>query len=452
MGQCPSCLQWNCFEAVTEESLGLQSLNSTRAEEIASRVLDIKAWSQANKTGTILSRSSTGFVLLDEALGGGLLEASLILLGGAPGVGKSTLMAQIAGLSQGVGRGILYASGEEEVAQLAERFKRLGLAPSDLFYVASTLTLEELLWKVQEIKPQMLVVDSVQTMAAEGAGYPMGSPALVRLITAQLLTLAKKKKITVFLLGHVTKEGLIAGPKHLEHMVDVVLSMEKPRMEEYRLVRVLKNRFGPAGHLVVFSMDAQGLHEVADPSVSFISAQWRERLGQAGTRVGLASSIAIDSGQPFLIQTEALIGDKKMSPGRRAALGLEPRRMDMLLAVLEKVLDVSLECTDVFLSLIGGVQAKDPGTDCAHFVALASSLLDIGVPTDGIFLGEVSLSGEVLAPRDLNLRLRQAKNLGYGKIFYPREGFWHLADFIRILRQNSQAQNLKKTQAKPSLL
>lgn len=397
--------------------------------------LDLKPFSEEIASAVNLRRWASGYPLLDQALGGGFLQGSMALMGGAPGVGKSTLVAQVAGRLIADGARVLMVSGEEETGQIAERLVRLGLPRSENLLLGSSLTLEEILWKTEETAPDCLIVDSVQTVNAEEGPYPAGSPAMIRLVTGRLLFLAKKKNITVILLGHVTKEGTLAGPKHLEHMVDVVLSLEKPRAEEIRFLRVLKNRFGPTNALAVFEMSGGGFKEVADPSASFISADWRARLAAENKRTGLASSFALDGGQAFLIQAEALIGKKKLAPGKRAALGIDGNRLQILIAVLERSLNVTLEFCDVFLSLVGGVRVRDPGIDLALLMALGSLVLDFGLPTDAAFLGEVSLSGDVLAPKDLALRIKQAQALGFTKIIHARPGFYRARDFLSSFKQ-----------------
>ncbi|MEK6543996.1 MAG: AAA family ATPase, partial [Elusimicrobiota bacterium] len=434
LGQCDGCQAWN--------SLDTASSNASREKlkrQAQARDLDVHSTAALAAVAPSMARGpvTSGFPLFDEALGGGIFEGAFVLLGGAPGIGKSTLMAHLAAQWARARRSVLYASCEEETGQIAARLARLKVTPQDNLYVASSLTLEEILWKAEELRPALLIVDSVQTVDAESAGYPVGSPALVRLVALKMLALAKKSGITVILLGHVTKEGTLAGPKHLEHMVDVVMEMEKPRLEEFRTLRVVKNRFGAANGLVVFSMGVEGLTEVVDPSASFISKEWRERLGEQVKRSGFASSIAMDSGQPFLVQIEALVGAKRMAPGRRTALGLERNRMEMMLAVIEKTLGVSFECTDVFVSLVGGVRCKDTGIDLAQIVTLVSSFYDIPVPTDTVFLGEVSLSGDVLAPKDLAARVKQATSLGFTKILHPKKGFFMVGDFIRALKERT---------------
>ncbi|MBI4062908.1 MAG: DNA repair protein RadA [Elusimicrobia bacterium] len=444
LGQCPDCASWNSF---TQTTLNPQEIKESKTiqKKRSGAALKIQPFLDEGGPSSRPLRRTSGFDQLDCCLGGGFLDGSLILLGGAPGVGKSTLMAEIAGRWAAKGLTVLYSSGEEEVGQVRDRLLRLGIEKSSKLLLGDALTLEDLIWKVEEIHPQLVVVDSVQTLTVEEAGYPQGSPALIRSVTARLLSLAKKEKIVIVLLGHITKEGHLAGPKHLEHMVDVVVQMEKPRAEEFRFVRVLKNRFGPSHALAVFEMKPDGFRQVKDPSQSFISEHWKERIASEQGRLGFASALAMDAGQPFLVQTEALLGKKRMVPGRHSAIGVDPGRLNMLVAVLEQALGLSLEFNDIYLSLIGGARVRDPGIDLALTMALGSVIVQAPVATDTAFLGEVSLSGDVLVPRDLDARLNQAKTLGFQKILYPQKGFWKIKDFIRILSRAERISLAAKT-------
>jgi len=338
------------------------------------------------------------------------------------------------------GQSVWIVSGEEERGQVAERLSRLGTPVSDTLWLGCGAEIDSFLEEASRKPPSLLVVDSIQTMTLAEALYAPGSPALIRMVTARLLGFAKRTKTMVLVLGHVTKEGTLAGPKHLEHMVDVVLEMEKPRAEEFRTLRVAKNRFGPTNQIAVFRMQGGGLAEVADPSAAFLSAQWRERVSAEAGRAGLASAIAMDGGQPFLVQVEALVGARKMAPGRRAALGVARSRLELLIAVLEKTLGVDLGFTDVYVSLLGGITVRDTGVDLAILMALGSAALGFPVPTHCVFLGEVSLSGDVLSPKDLELRVRQAKSLGFSQVSHPQTGFLQLRDFFSSLRAAAPAR------------
>ena len=429
LGQCPSCSNWNTLkeELVRKSSVAMLGAQESQALSL-SAVLD-------EEITQPLTRFGSGFALLDAAIGGGFLEGSLVLLGGAPGVGKSTLAGQVALCLGDTKENVFYVSGEEESYQIGARLNRMGAKGSDNFFIASSLIVEAVLAKAEEIKPKLLIVDSVQTMVSAELQYASGSPSLIRAITGQLLHFAKANRAIVLLLGHVTKEGMLAGPKHLEHMVDVVLTLEKPRTEEFRFLRVAKNRFGPTNHLVVFKMDEKGFAEVRDPSESFLTPGWRQKLAQDAGREALASSIALDGGQPFLIQVEALLGKRKMSIGKRAAIGIDRTRLEMLLAVLEKTLKVSLETADIFVSCLGGAKVRDPGVDLAIFMAVASTIFEVPIPTQSVFFGEISLSGDVLQPKDLPVRIRQAKNLGFQEIYHSNDKSSHVRDFVQLIRR-----------------
>ncbi|MFC1521179.1 ATPase domain-containing protein [Elusimicrobiota bacterium] len=431
LGQCPSCFAWASYEE-SESVEQRSSLKRMEARPQAAVLVSAKeVIGDLDNKDFALKRRSTGFKLLDKVLGAGLLDGSLMLLGGPPGVGKSTLASHIAVSFASRGESGIYISGEEEVSQLGARLKRIGMQNSGNFKLASSLTIEQIVAQAREKTPNIMIIDSVQTITSSTLPYSMGSPTLLRSVTFELLRIAKELKIIVLLLGHVTKQGMIAGPKHLEHMVDVVVEMSKPRLEEYRIVRAIKNRFGSSNGLCVFSMTSAGLSEVADPSATFISKEWRDRLTKENARIGLANSIALEGGQAFLVQVEALSGKKKMSLGKRACLGMDRNRVEMILAVLEKTFSVNLETTDIFTSLIGGIKVRDPGIDLSLAASLASSLKEKPLPTDAVFLGELSLSGDILAPKDLQTRVRQAKDLGFNKIFHPTSKINSIDDFLK---------------------
>jgi DNA repair protein RadA/Sms len=347
-----------------------------------------------------------------RVLGGGVVPGSLVLIGGEPGVGKSTLLLQAAALmSQAVGP-VLYVSGEESARQIKMRADRLHINKDELFIVTET-NLDTILTHVESVQPRVLVVDSVQTTYTEALSSASGSVSQVRETASRLQGLAKQSGVAVFLVGHVTKEGAIAGPKVLEHIVDTVLYLEGDLFHTYRLLRSVKNRFGATSEVGVFEMRQHGLEEVSNPSEAFLA----ERMANAP---GSAIAVTMEGTRPLLVEVQALTSTTSFGHPRRTANGVDFNRLLLIVAVLGKRVGLRLGDEDVFANVIGGLQVDEPAVDLAVAVAIASSVRDTPVPADMAFVGEVGLSGELRAVGQLEARLKEAAKLGFRRCVVPK--------------------------------
>lgn len=409
LGKCPECQAWNSFmeELPTPEPLGGAMAGSRRAGR--SQPLPLLSLAASSE-----DRFATGFAELDRALGGGVVPGSVVLLGGDPGIGKSTLMLQVLDRLCGGGAPGLYISGEESAAQLKLRADRLKIASPTLL-VATETCLENILQLLETNRPQFLVLDSIQTLYAAALPATPGSVTQVRETAFQLVQLAKRSQIPIFLIGHVTKEGAIAGPKILEHMVDTVLYFEGDRSHTHRLLRTVKNRFGPSQELGVFEMHDTGLVEVANPSAFFLS----ERSLEVPGSVVVAS---IEGSRPILVEVQALVTPTNLGMARRQTSGVDSARLSLLVAVLEKRLGLNFGGQDIFVNVAGGVRLQEPAADLGIVAALASSWLDRPVPADTLIFGEVGLTGEVRTVNQTDLRLKEGVKLGFRRAVIARVG------------------------------
>lgn len=406
-GRCNDCGAWNSFvEERTMAPVKSSSRSWTVGQEQAAIVgLDQEA------AGQVASRTSTGIKELDRVLGGGLVNGSFVLVGGDPGIGKSTLLLQMsAGLAQARAN-VLYISAEESVQQISLRAKRLGLKTSGV-RVTSDSSLDRILQMAAAEKPQVLIVDSIQTVFLEEVTSAPGSVSQVRECAAKLMGLAKSQGITVFVIGHVTKEGSLAGPRVLEHMVDTVLQFEGDGHNNYRLLRALKNRFGATNELGVFEMNNGGLQEVENPSAIFLE-------GSGEQRIGAAIFPAIEGSRPMLCEVQALTSSTHLAMPRRTSLGLDLNRVHMIVAVLDKFVDMELSREDVYVNVVGGLKLNEPSSDLALAAALWSSQNFRELPFGAIFFGELGLTGEVRATVFVEDRLKEAKKLGFTTAFLP---------------------------------
>ncbi|MGE4557108.1 MAG: DNA repair protein RadA [Desulfovibrionaceae bacterium] len=406
-GQCPGCGAWNTLAPQTVAAKpGGKPLSSSPALS-ASLLEDVEV--------SGLGARSTGLRALDALLGPGLVPGAALLMAGEPGVGKSTLLLQLAGRLAGLGRKTLYVSGEESLPQLRMRAERLGLLGAGLPAVAAANVDAALEGLRQTPPPDLVIVDSVQTLASPRAEGVPGSVGQVRAVAAELVEQAKTTGATLMLVGHVTKDGQIAGPKLLEHMVDTVLSLEGERRQGYRILRVLKNRFGPSDELLVFSMEREGLAVVEDPSTFFLGE--RER-----SLSGAAVVMALDGSRPLAVEIQVLASRSFLSIPRRTCLGFDTNRLHLLLAVLEKRLNLNLAQFDIYAKIGGGLALRDPGLDLGVAAATLSSFFDRPLPESAVFWGEVDLNGQVRPVVGEARRLKQARRLGYKPVFRPGDG------------------------------
>jgi DNA repair protein RadA/Sms len=368
-------------------------------------------------------RVETSNAEFNRVLGGGIVPGSLVLLGGEPGVGKSTLLLQIAQSLLRAGRRVLYVSGEESVRQIKMRAERLSRSSAEAvpvtaaagaedIYVLAESSLEKVLAAVEEIRPTDLIIDSVQTTCSETLESTPGSITQVRHVAAQLLNLAKQDQISVFLIGHVTKDGSIAGPKALEHIVDAVLYFEGDRHHSHRIVRAVKNRFGAANEVGIFEMTTAGLIPVRNPSSLFLSES-------GATSPGCAVCCAMEGSRPILVELQALVLATQYGTARRTATGIDYNRVSVLVAMIEKRLGIPLMSCDIYLNAAGGLQVTEPASDLAIVAAVLSSFRNRAITPKAVLLGELGLSGEVRPVSQIHMRLREAAAMGFDKCVLP---------------------------------
>ncbi len=412
MGKCPGCQAWNTLAAETIADSGKRT--HRYAEGVTGGVLRPRVMPLAEVSTDKVTRLSSGEVELDRVLGGGVVPGSLILLGGEPGIGKSTLMLQVAMMVSSFGKKVLYVSGEESPEQVRMRAMRIGKVPSDLMVLPET-RVPLVLSALKEDNFSLLFIDSVQTLDQPEIDGAPGSVSQIRESVAAITAHAKAHALPVFLVGHITKEGSIAGPKVLEHMVDVVLQFEGDRNHAYRMLRAAKNRFGTTSELGIYEMLGDGLKAVENPSEVL--------LGEAGeASSGSAISVALEGARPLLIEMQALVSTAVYGTPQRSGTGFDLRRLNMLLAVLEKRCGFKLGSFDVFLNLAGGLKIKDPANDLAVVAAILSSSLDLPLDRDTCYAGEVGLSGEIRPVARLEERMSEAARLGMKRMLVSGHG------------------------------
>ena len=405
LGRCPACGDWN---TMVEKTVATGKPKKNVAA--ASRAGGHKPQSLSEIGSARESRISLGDQEIDRLLGGGLVEGSLVLIGGEPGIGKSTLSLQLPLRCPSLKT--LYVSGEESARQVKMRAERLGGDAANCFIYSETL-IENVVAEALEMQPDLMVVDSVQTMYSETVESSAGSVAQIKEVTSILLHFAKSSGIPVILIGHITKDGYIDGPKILEHIVDVVLQFEGDDKGSYRLLRSIKNRFGSTSELAVFEMTGAGLRPVTNPSEMLMPMHEQ---GLSGTAV----AVMVDGARPFLFEVQALVSTAAYGTAERSATGYDSRRLNMLLAVLEKRAGFKLTMKDVFLNMAGGLRVADPACDLAVVCAVLSSNFDFALPSDICFAGEVGLSGEIRPVNQVDRRITEAARLGFRKIYVSK--------------------------------
>ena len=403
LGKCPSCGEWNTF---VEERVPARQTKGARGRLVKStapvRLSEIEVTSE--------QRMRMPSEELNRVLGGGLVAGSLTLIGGEPGIGKSTLLLQ--NILSIRNRRILYVSGEESASQLRLRADRLGKVSDNTFILCET-ALDAIFTHIENVKPELLVVDSIQTICSADIESAAGSVSQVRECAASLLRYAKESGVPVILVGHINKDGAIAGPKVLEHIVDTVLQFEGDRQYLYRILRTIKNRFGSTSEIGIYEMVARGLREVRNPSEMLLSDNRDEEMS------GIAIGVTIEGARPFLVEVQALVSSAAYGTPQRAVTGFDQRRLNMLLAVLEKRARFKLGQKDVFLNMAGGLKIVDPAIDLVVVAAVMSSNFDLTIPRHTAFVGEVGLSGEIRTVTRMEQRVAEAAKLGFETIYIP---------------------------------
>jgi len=396
MGRCPECGAWNSFiEERDKKDKKIKDLNYEKA-----KIIKLSEISFESK-----KRLKTGLNEFDLVLGGGIVPSSLILIGGDPGIGKSTLLTQIAGLFSERGIKVVYVSAEESIEQIKLRIERLKISSN--FYFISDTNLRKILESIEDVEPDILIIDSIQTVYLPELESSPGGVSQVRECANALMRVAKEKNIIVILVGHITKSGLIAGPKILEHLVDVVLYLEGERETGFRILRAVKNRFGPINEIGVFLMSERGLIPHSEYEDFFLT-------GGEG-----AISCIIEGTRPLLIEIQSLVSKSYVVYPRRTAVGFDPIRLSLLVAILEKKLGFNFRDQDIYVKIAGGLRIKDPSADLAVAVSLISNLLEKKIPSKTLFIGEIGLSGELRPVRDITLRLKEAEKKNFQKAFIP---------------------------------
>ncbi len=405
MGQCPGCKEWNTF---VEELVDRKALSGSGKRKPASEAKPVPL---SSIVASDEERVSTNMKELDRVLGGGIVPGSLVLVGGDPGIGKSTLLLQVCRNLSAQGLSVLYVSGEESLQQIKIRAERIGTFTDHLQLLCET-NLELIREVVERQKPQIVVIDSVQTMYNESVGSAPGSVSQVREATSVLMQIAKGMDISIFIVGHVTKEGVVAGPRVLEHMVDTVLYFEGDRHESYRILRGVKNRFGSTNEIGVFEMRTEGLAEVENPSEYMLS-------GKPADASGSVVACSVEGTRPILLEIQALICHSYFNNPRRTATGTDFNRVNLLLAVLEKRLGMQLSDCDAYVNIAGGIRMNEPAIDLGIVLATISSKLDLTIDEKTICFGEVGLSGEVRGVTMAEQRVAEAAKLGFKRCILP---------------------------------
>ena len=404
MGQCPACKEWNSFAEEPQASTKKTAAGNVRKDTPQPKTLSEIEMYQA-------ARMSTGMGELDRVLGGGIVQGSLVLVGGDPGIGKSTLLLQVCRNLSDAGKKVLYISGEESLQQIRLRAERMGSFTEHLLILCET-DLQAIRETITRLQPQVVVIDSIQTMYNESVSSAPGSVSQVRESTGVLMQIAKTQNITIFIVGHVTKEGVVAGPRVLEHMVDTVLYFEGDRYASYRVLRGVKNRFGSTNEIGVFEMRTSGLAEVANPSEYMLE-------GKPENASGSIVACTMEGTRPVLLEVQALVCQSSLAFPRRTADGTDLNRVNLLMAVLEKRAGLRVSSCDAYINIAGGIRMNEPALDLGIVLAVASSMKDTPIDEKTIAFGEVGLSGEVRSVTMPEQRVREAKKLGFDTVILP---------------------------------
>lgn len=407
LGRCPQCGEWNTYQ---EEHIAIDKRETLAGIGPAGIITDVKAVPLCSVAQKDVIRSTTANAELDRVLGGGIVPGALILIGGEPGIGKSTLVLQMA---MQLPKRVLYVSGEESIQQIKLRADRISRAKADNCLVVSDTRIDALTQHIDSARPDIVVVDSIQTMQTERTDSLPGSISQIKECTAVLMRIAKTRSLPVVIIGHINKDGQLAGPKVLEHMVDVVLQFEGDRNHLYRILRSIKNRFGSTNEIGIFEMMSDGLREVSNPSEMLLGEY-------ASDLSGVAIAAAMEGVRPFLIETQALVSTAAYGTPQRSAMGFDVRRMNMLLAVLERRAGFKIAAKDVFLNLAGGIKVTDTALDLPVAAAILSSTTDIPICRGTCMAGEIGLSGELRPVPRIEQRVSEADKLGFSRIIIPQ--------------------------------
>jgi len=424
IGKCPDCGAWNSFVEERERPVAKDGGGRGMIARAGLRLRENRPVPFNSIEAQDDVREITGIEEFDRVLGGGIVPGSLVLIGGEPGIGKSTLLSQVADKLNAVYGSVLYVSGEESERQIKLRGERLGINPAGLYLLSET-TLERVFDEIEKLQPQAVIIDSVQTIFSEKLESAPGSVSQVREVAGQFLLLAKNLTVPVFLIGHVTKEGMIAGPKALEHIVDTVLYFEGERHHNHRILRAAKNRFGAANELGIFEMTGRGLVGVANPSELFLSER---PIGASGSAV----VAAMEGTRPILVEIQALVSSSKFGTGRRTTQGVEINRVALLVAMLEKRVGFHLSGDDIFVNLVGGISLDEPAVDLGIVAAVTSSFRNIPINAHTIVFGEVGLAGEVRATSHAAVRLREIARMGFKRVVMPQNNLSGLPQDDRL--------------------
>ncbi|MBF7129671.1 DNA repair protein RadA [Pediococcus pentosaceus] len=433
LGRCPNCGRWNTLveERISEPKNERKSRVSFEGKSSKPQLIsEVKMHEEP--------RVKTGMEELNRVLGGGVVDGSLVLIGGDPGIGKSTLLLQLSGQLAATDRDVLYVSGEESASQIKMRAERLQVN-SERFYLYPETDMSNIRAVIEELHPQYVIIDSVQTMQEPDIDSAVGSVSQIREITAELMQIAKTNNITIFIVGHVTKGGAIAGPKILEHMVDTVLYFEGDLHHTYRILRAVKNRFGSTNELGIFEMREEGLREVANPSEIFLE----ERLQDAN---GSAIVVSMEGTRPILVEIQALITPTIFGNAQRTASGLDRNRASLIMAVLEKRANLTLQNQDAYLKAAGGVKLDEPAIDLAISMSIVSSFKNQGTrPTDS-FVGEIGLTGEIRRVNRIEQRVAEAQKLGFQRILIPKNNLkgWNPPKGIEVVGVTTITDAIRK--------